>query len=574
MSAPPEAEPRVPKRLLVAGLVGTAVFWGISAALRVAWTCDDAFIVFRYARNLVEGLGLVFNAGERVEGFTDLLWVLWTAPALALGIAPETWASFWGVACYGGTIALLGFDHERLMRRLPSPSWAVVPVAALGAAAHADWSVWATSGLETSAFTFLLVAGYVLLVGTLEPGRALAAGLVFGLATLMRPDGVLSALVGGVFVIAMMRAVKPAVAYTAGFTILWLPAAAFRFSYYGSLVPNTYWAKSANLAWWEQGLRYLGLYFEKYGVLALGPALLLLVALRWRREDVARRDALKASWLPRVSLAGALAATYMLYVARVGGDFMYARMLIPATPFLLILFELGFSALPVRIPLVVVLAVAAAPAVLPAWMPRPVTGSHFVWGVSSEFEFYDLKKTSETDFRGFVLKRFFDGLPVRALIFGSELRLAYRARIPTVVEAHGLTDPVIARQPVVRRGRPGHEKWPPPAYVVDVRKLHVAFEAFAFEGSRFPAYIPVVPIAFGPVKGFLLHWDPLVFAEWKRRGAVFPDFPAWLDGYIARMPTEPDKRVKSDYEKFSHFYFQHVADPARERPFRARLGLP
>ncbi len=570
------AEPtlRSPRRFFEIGLVATAVVWGVSAACRDAWTCDDAYIVFRYAKNLVDGFGLVFNAGERVEGFTDLLWVLWTTPAFMLGIAPETWTNAWGIACYGGAIALLGFDHLRLVRRVPSPAWAVLPVAALAAAAHGDWNAWATSGLETSAFTFLLVAGYVLLVGTLKPGRALAAGLVFGLATLLRPDGVLPALVGGVFVVAMTRAVKPAAAFAAGFTTLWLPAAAFRLSYYGSLVPNTYWAKSANLAWWKQGFRYLGLYFEKYGVLALGPALLLLVALRWRREDAARREALKAAWLPRVSLAGALAATYMLYVARVGGDFMYARMLIPATPFLLILFELGFSALPIRIPLVAVLAVAAAPAALPAWTPRPVTGGYFVWGVANEFEFYSLKKTSETDFRGFVLKRFFDGLPVRALIFGAEVRVAYRAEVAVVVEGNGLTDRHIARQPLKRRGRPGHERLPDPAYAVLERKIHVVFNPSSYERARFPAFIPVVPIRFGPVVGFVLHWDPVMLDAWKRRGAVFQDFPSWLDGYVQRMPSASDETVKSDYERFRHFYFQHVADPVRERPFRARLGLP
>ena len=47
-----------------------ALAWATHAALDQWWTADDAFISFRYARNLVDGLGLVFNAGERVEGFT------------------------------------------------------------------------------------------------------------------------------------------------------------------------------------------------------------------------------------------------------------------------------------------------------------------------------------------------------------------------------------------------------------------------------------------------------------------------------------------------------------------------
>ena len=43
----------------------------------VAWfLTDDAFISFRYTRNLIEGHGLVFNPGERVEGYTNFLWIL------------------------------------------------------------------------------------------------------------------------------------------------------------------------------------------------------------------------------------------------------------------------------------------------------------------------------------------------------------------------------------------------------------------------------------------------------------------------------------------------------------------
>ena len=52
-------------------LVGAAAMvLGLCFAAWVSWTCDDAFISFRYARNLVEGHGLVFNVGERVEGYS------------------------------------------------------------------------------------------------------------------------------------------------------------------------------------------------------------------------------------------------------------------------------------------------------------------------------------------------------------------------------------------------------------------------------------------------------------------------------------------------------------------------
>ena len=50
-----------------------ALAWLASAAW---FLCDEAFISFRYARNLVEGHGLVFNPGERVEGYANFPWVL------------------------------------------------------------------------------------------------------------------------------------------------------------------------------------------------------------------------------------------------------------------------------------------------------------------------------------------------------------------------------------------------------------------------------------------------------------------------------------------------------------------
>ena len=37
---------------------------------------DDAYITFRYSRNLAEGLGPVWNAGDPVEGYTNFLWML------------------------------------------------------------------------------------------------------------------------------------------------------------------------------------------------------------------------------------------------------------------------------------------------------------------------------------------------------------------------------------------------------------------------------------------------------------------------------------------------------------------
>jgi len=62
-------------------LAGVALAFAVWRAVRLAWLADDSFISFRYAWNLVHGRGLVYNAGEYVEGYTNLLWTL-LLPAL------------------------------------------------------------------------------------------------------------------------------------------------------------------------------------------------------------------------------------------------------------------------------------------------------------------------------------------------------------------------------------------------------------------------------------------------------------------------------------------------------------
>src|SRR5438552_16124392 len=72
------------RRGLTLLLGAAAVSIGVLRAVQLAWTSDDAYISFRYARNLVDGLGLVYNAGERVEGYSNFLWTLWSALGLRL----------------------------------------------------------------------------------------------------------------------------------------------------------------------------------------------------------------------------------------------------------------------------------------------------------------------------------------------------------------------------------------------------------------------------------------------------------------------------------------------------------
>ena len=153
----------------------------------VAWfLTDDAFISFRYVRNLLEGHGLVFNRGEYVEGYSNFLWVLELAALWgAFGLRPESAAPWLSVACTGGTLAAMlwwvarlpGLSHRGLVGQMalgrPTVGWirsvshrGLVGWMALGlVCSSATFAVWTSGGgLETRQFTFFIVLAVVGLI--------------------------------------------------------------------------------------------------------------------------------------------------------------------------------------------------------------------------------------------------------------------------------------------------------------------------------------------------------------------------------------------------------------------------
>jgi hypothetical protein len=57
----------------------------------------------------VHGRGLVYNAGEYVEGYTNLLWTLLMAAAMAVGVAPEVSSKSLGIICWLLLAVVLAF---------------------------------------------------------------------------------------------------------------------------------------------------------------------------------------------------------------------------------------------------------------------------------------------------------------------------------------------------------------------------------------------------------------------------------------------------------------------------------
>ncbi len=316
---------------------------------------DDAFISFRYARHLVEGAGLVFNPGDRVEGYTNFLWTLLAAGALRAGWDPGTALPILSILASAVAIGVV----YRWGRDLGLTAWAaLIPPAML--AVNRSWAAWATGGLETRLFTLLvLVTGWRIHrerdgAGSRLPLSAIAAGL----ACLTRPEGWLVAAVGAASIagrgVADGRWRRPAI-WCASAGLIAGPHLVWRVLYYGDWVPNSFHAKvpGPRLA---SGAIYLALFGLYHLAAPIAAAGLTSVLRRWTPGGGAWRRFLLFT-LP-------FTLGYLLYTMIVGGDHFEFRFMDPVLPliYLMIVILIGsrFHAEPRAAPVAAILLIAGA----------------------------------------------------------------------------------------------------------------------------------------------------------------------------------------------------------------------
>jgi len=202
---------------------------------------DDAYITFRYARNLIEGQGLVYNPGERVLGTTTPLFSLIMAGFGIVGgeQTPYPWLAL-VVSAAADCLTCLLLLH---LGRITSFEKAGLAAAFIWAI-HPYAVTFAIGGMETSLFVFLLMAS-----GTAHAEkRRIPAALCASLAFITRPD---AAILIGCLVLdrlwGILRRKEEWPAFTEWLALL-LPAAgwyAFAWLYYGSPLPHSITAKMA-----------------------------------------------------------------------------------------------------------------------------------------------------------------------------------------------------------------------------------------------------------------------------------------------------------------------------------------
>lgn len=169
---PTDRSRAIPRALVVCVLVA-----GLALALRVVpqpRTIDDAFITFRYARNLVEGHGFVYNPGVRTLGTTTPVYTLLMAViGLFTGSGAYPWfALIVNALADAVTAALLALLAWRvsgrvLLAAIAGGLWAVSPMSV----------TFAVGGMETSVAVLWMVAATTAYVSQRDRWMAVFAAL-------------------------------------------------------------------------------------------------------------------------------------------------------------------------------------------------------------------------------------------------------------------------------------------------------------------------------------------------------------------------------------------------------------
>jgi len=502
---------------LVVALLALA---GLTAAWLVRFVQDDAFICFNFARSLAQGNGLTWF-GERIEAYTNFLWVLWIAAGLRLGRDPVTWSYLGSMAAFLGAVYST-WQLARLVLQHTRPAL----LAVLLLLVNYTFLAYATGGLETMLQCFLLTQALVQVwtaaARPVSTARLFSLSLLLAAAVLTRPD---SALPGGMMVAAAIVFLARRRESWRSYAALLSPGAiiigawlGWKLAYYGDLLPNSFYAKvGLNAALVANGLRYVGRFFHWYMVwpfLLLGSLVLLI-----RRRRVVRHLVLPAT----------IVAAWCLYVVLVGGDFMEFRFLVPVWPLLAVILaycsyaQLGQAFL--RRPIVASLisvAVLASASVVHAVRFRWMTHDKSLDSIPALATFYGVYPDRNWRIIGDSLKAAFAGREVLLALAPVGAIPYYSGMKP--LDMLGLTDRFVAEYGIAslpEYPRPGHQRHAPLAYMLE-------------QGTNFVVGHPTVidpGILALPDAGFRL-------GEWVTQ-KIYPD-TARVSGMVATvMPLAP-----------------------------------
>lgn len=318
---------------VILGLALIAFIWNMFQIHQGLW--DDAYIAFRYAEHLANGLGFIWNVGgERVEGYTSVFQIALLALGIRFGISPEIGSVALGILSTLMTFALMIVLLKRCFHQI---HWLVALVLGLYLGDKTT-AVHSTSGMETSLFILLLGTAYFVAQSFNQYPRwsnALALSLAVFLSLLCRPEGILygAALYGVVAVTPAgggLGSKKQRTKYVfwaaslAVLILLGLIYAGWKIDYFGYLLPNPFYVKSGKLS--PEGFLSVLLFLGHTG-LWFGP-ILFIITFGLRKKMRARRgeETKVPRWLWWLTLlpAGVALAYYSTIIHEMGMAYRFS----------------------------------------------------------------------------------------------------------------------------------------------------------------------------------------------------------------------------------------------------------
>jgi hypothetical protein len=306
--------------LIKYGLVAVVGVFYALALLHFEYTPDDTYIYLQYATHLAGSEGFSFNPDQPSYGITGPLWALLIAAGKALAMDPYTVAKTLDLvfACFA--LMLVYMLAYIVVRDKVYAVFAPMMLAFDG------WFLrWTGSGMETSLSVLLVL----LCIWYVYQNEYVLGALAAGALTLVRPEGALLFFVSQIDNFMNTRDWRPAARSLAissvVFGVIVLPWIVFSYLHFGTVIPNTYAAKTGGLSLTEAmftGTSMIEIVGSTQGLSLLAIALGIPLALRHVGWRVVRIDFFPLVWV--VALPLAYAAFNVQVVSR------YLLMIIPA----------------------------------------------------------------------------------------------------------------------------------------------------------------------------------------------------------------------------------------------------
>mgnify|MGYP000451113241 CR=1 FL=1 len=333
---------------------------------------DDAMISMRYAWNFSHGLGLVWNSGEYIQGYTNLLMTILMSLA-TLVFDKSTAVLFIQISGAGFMVAIAFVTMKISDHIVPNEdgqhqSFFRV-LSFLCALSYYPLAYWSLMGMETGLLTLLLLLGILSAFNYLETKNKSYLFLVsgfFGLAFLTRNDSVVFAILVWVYITwetftqtpkVNVKSLRQLLSLISLYLTFVVGQLTFQYLYYGEILPNTYTLKLSGMPLLARIINGVG-FVTPFLIVS---AFVLVLASMEVVFDFQKRKLLLITIV--FSAIG-----YQVYV---GGDpWNYWRMMAPSMPLLIVLFISAANA--------IVLAISRTQAFKVYFLRNPIFSEKYI----------------------------------------------------------------------------------------------------------------------------------------------------------------------------------------------------